>query len=510
MASDPNIKTFKNVDWKNYHGNVEDRISRHILVQNENPGTSSMKGMRATAARLQSIIKDARDAGARMRVLGSRWSFSDIMIPGGEWILETDQLGYWFDVATTDLEPHSTLSADELHFVQGGRKISEINNVLEKRNRRRSLRTSGASNGQTIAGAIGTGTHGSAIGIGGMESQVVGIQLLSADRNLWLEPAKKSEHVMNARFAEKLGAELIRDDLLFHAALVSLGALGIVHAVMLKTTGRFKLNSSLVHVPYEKVRRAMTTLDFTDCGCPDTSRPPYFFQVVTDPAQPQKTYATFRYKELCAPDYEPKYDRATGYATGTDMPALIGRALELIPVMRNLAVGFVAKSEMGETHQAPEEYQTHGETYNFTTAKSGVAGAAFGVPVAQATKALELAQAAFREVPEAPIIHACRYVCKSTALLGWTRYDPTCVIDIDGVEGSSTDEVIARTADHFEAAGMPFTMHWGKINKLDSERVRRAYGGGIDHWENARKQLLPDASERKVFSSPTTDRYGLT
>jgi len=282
MPSNP-IRVNNNVEWVNHHFNIKVPIAKRLRVHNENPTRATMSGMRATAARLQGIIADALAAGVQIRACGSRWSFSDIPVVKNGWVIETANLDWTFKVGVNDVDLASGTSADELYLVQCGTNISKINERLETKTRRRALRTSGASNGQTIAGAIGTGVHGSAIDVGGMESQVAGIQVLTATQNLWIEPARAP--VMTANFAAKLGATLVRDDAKFDAAIVSLGALGIVHAVMLRSTGRYLLNSSLLHIPYGQLQTALNTLDFRGSGLPDQTRRPYFFQVILDPAK---------------------------------------------------------------------------------------------------------------------------------------------------------------------------------------------------------------------------------
>jgi hypothetical protein len=56
---------------------------------------------------------------------------------------------------------------------------------------------------------------------------------------------------------------------------------------------------------------------------------------------------------------------------------------------------------------------------------------------------------------------------------------------------------------------MPFTQHWGKTNHMNKARVRAAFGGDVDRWNATRKLLLPNAAERKAFSSGVIDGLGL-
>src|SRR4030095_12269917 len=73
-----------------------------------------------------------------------------------------------------------------LLFAQGGNSIQELNNWL--RQNKRSLKTSGASNGQTIAGCFSTGTHGSAIDTGSVQDFVVGMHIITGPgTHIWLE-----------------------------------------------------------------------------------------------------------------------------------------------------------------------------------------------------------------------------------------------------------------------------------------------------------------------------------
>jgi FAD/FMN-containing dehydrogenase len=495
------------VDWINHHENVTARIAKRLTVSNEVPAQPTMAGMRATAARLQGLIAQALQAGARLRACGSRWSFSDIPVVADGWIIETSRLDWRFNIAVVDLDPGFAGTADELFLVQGGAKISKINEALETSQKRRALRTSGASNGQTIAGALGTGVHGSAIDVGALESQVAGIQLLTATQNLWIERA--SMPALNPAFPAKLGATLVRNDLLFEAAIVSLGALGIVHAVLLRTTGRYLLNSSLSHIPMGQIATALNTLQFAGAGLPDPTRRPYFFQVILDPRRLDIAYATVRYKENWRPGYEADYNLVTGSEPGTNVPRMIGAAINMFPDLRDTAVSLLMKDQLRVRSDTPDDWSSPGETYPFTNARRGVASSAFAVPVAQVSRALEIMRAAFLVHKSAPVVFTCRYAQKSPGILSFVRYDPCCIIDIDGIDSPATQKLIKLVADRFDAAEMPYTQHWGKINNLTRARVRNGYGGGVDRWNQARRMLLTSQAERNLFSSPLLDGFAL-
>ncbi len=507
MPNDPLIEIEDNFDWINHHENVEVRVAKRITIRNENPTQPKMAGMRASAARIQGIIQQALTAGVRLRACGSRWSFSDIPVVADGWLLETYPLDWRFALSFGDLDPGYSGTQEELFLVQGGAKISRINEALETPQRNRALRTSGASNGQTIGGSLGTGIHGSAIDVGGLESQVAGIQILTATQNLWIERA--STPVLNAAFAAKLGATLVRDDAKFSAAIVGLGSLGIVHAVALFTTGRYLLNSSMSHIPMATIEHAMNSLDFTNSGIPQHPSRPYFFQVILDPRRPHKAYTTVRYKENCEASYIPDYDLISESEPGTNLPRMIGSAIQMFPDLRDTAVSLLMEIELRVRADKKAEFSTPGETYPFTEARKGVASCGFAIPIAQVSRAIEIARLAFEVHKSAPVVFTCRYAQKSPGILSFIRFDPTCVLDIDGIDTPATRRLIKLVCDRFDAAGMPYSMHWGKMNHLTKSRIRAAFGGNVDRWNAVRQTLLPTQAERDVFSTPTLDAWGL-
>ena len=61
-----------------------------------------------------------------------------------------------------------------------------------------------------------------------------------------------------------------------------------------------------------------------------------------------------------------------------------------------------------------------------------------------------------------------------------------------------------------DAAGIPFTLHWGKYNAfLTPERVRNRYGVAIDQWLTSRSILLKSTAVRQIFNNYFTKALGL-
>jgi len=143
------------------------------------------------AQEIQKLIKETVNQNDGFRAYGSAWSMSNIahhkdrMHYNGH--MNTD-----FSFADQDLHPLSSYKAENIFLFQCGNTIKEVSEKLG--NRGKSLKASGASNGQTIAGSISTGVHGSAVNVGSVQDYVVGLNLIIGPDPgdiIYLEPHSK-------------------------------------------------------------------------------------------------------------------------------------------------------------------------------------------------------------------------------------------------------------------------------------------------------------------------------
>ncbi|HMF73463.1 MAG TPA: hypothetical protein VK616_18410, partial [Flavitalea sp.] len=106
---------------------------------------------------------------------------------------------------------------------------------------------------------------------------------------------------------------------------------------------------------------------------------------------------------------------------------------------------------------------------------------------------------------------ALRFIKGTPATLGFTHFNKTCVLEMDGVESKSSRNFFEKVWNRFEELGIPYTLHWGKINFiLNQERVRRMYGeSAVNQWKTWRETLL-DEPTRKVFTNDFMVRCGLS
>lgn len=156
-------------------------------------------------------VKEALSAGRRVKVAGSGHSFTAAAVTDGT-LLHLDQL-------------NRVLAADTATgrvTVQAGMTLHRLNQVLAGIGL--ALSNLGDIDVQTVAGAIATGTHGTGARLGGLSTQVCGLQLVTG-----------SGEVIECSPDERSA--------LFDAARVGLGALGIVTAVTLQCEPAFVLRA---------------------------------------------------------------------------------------------------------------------------------------------------------------------------------------------------------------------------------------------------------------------------
>ena len=118
-------------------------------------------------------------------------------------------------------------------------------------------------------------------------------------------------------------------------------------------------------------------------------------------------------------------------------------------------------------------------------------------------------------------ILAFRFVRTSRATLAFTRSpraasasDDTarivCTVETDALSSNGTAAAMDAFWAKLDAAGIPYTLHWGQKLRLDAAWVRRAYGPALDAWLAQRRTWLPTPQALRLFSSDVTAALGLS
>ncbi|MBB3049580.1 FAD-linked oxidoreductase [Prauserella isguenensis] len=173
---------------------------------------------------ITAAVRQAADAGMRIRPLGSGHSFTGVAA--------TDS------VALDLTEWAGVLDADRdtgLVTVRSGTTLNRLNTELARVGL--AMSNLGDIDAQTIAGAVSTGTHGTGARFGGLATQLRALELVLADGSV------------------VTCSETERPDL-FDAARVGLGALGVITTVTLQCEPAFVLDAREGPEPLDAVIEA--------------------------------------------------------------------------------------------------------------------------------------------------------------------------------------------------------------------------------------------------------------
>jgi len=459
-------------------------------------------------AGLQTVIRSAQQAGSSVRAYGGTWSLSsaayspDVMINTKP--LNARQIG----LSAASVAPTSPVAAGHLFFVQCGNQVQEVHDALEAS--QLALKTSGASDGQTMAGAISTGTHGAANAIGAMQDSVVGIHLLVEDGTpLWLErdstPPIVTEHMLS--LLDTPPGALRRHDDLFNAALVSFGSFGVVHAYLVEVEDLYSLEAYSRRMDFDAVLAAMTTLDVSSLGLPEGSVLPFHFEIGLNLYRMGKgqkgAFVRFMYKRPGGTPAPPA-PLPGGHRPGDDLLGIIGTLSDVVPALIPDLVTTLMDSNL-PTYEAVRA--TPGYTFGPTTIRGKGLSTEMGFKLSDVGAAVDVMANVARVFPFGGVV-GIRYVAASKALAAFTQYGPTCTIEIQAVQTDRSREAYRRIWAGLDAAGIGFTLHWGQALPYEPTRYQRAYGARLDRWKAARASIL-SPSGRRLFSNDLVRGVGL-
>jgi FAD/FMN-containing dehydrogenase len=511
MALDP--KPLVNFElaypWRNKHRNVEATAARLYNAWNrtstgQEPARQRWKaGLNA----LRQIVLDAEAAGQRVRAYGGSWSLSEAAVCP-DFLVNTKPLNY-VSIGLTKSQVLSAWAdrASRLVFAQCGIHVMELHSAVEGAGL--ALATSGASNGQTFAGAIATGTHGGAWDFGSMQDTVRGIHLV-VERGKHVYVERASDPVVSKAYVDTLGAELRRDDALFEAALVSFGSFGLVHGLLFEAVPLYELVKHRFRADHAEAL-AFTNLDFAAFSRARPGLPPalpYHFEITLNPyrsaVREKGAFVTAMYQ---LPGGKAKRDAASsgGLEPGDDLLAFLGELTGAVPASIPELASRLVEAQL---KPANGERATPGRTFGSTSIRGSVLSSELAVALADSRRALETIVGVAKAFPF-PGLVAARFVKASRATLAFTRFAPvSCTIELPGAGSARTTQFYERVFRALDRASIPFTLHWGQCGDFSSTRVRTMYGPNVDAWLAARRKLLSPAG-RRLFSNDFLVKMGL-
>lgn len=197
----------KNGTWRNWGGNVVARPAREVMP--------------ASVEELASAVRQAAEDGLRVKAVGTGHSFTSVAATDGVLIrpqLLTGIRGIDRDAMTVTVEAGTPLKRLNMALAREGLSLTNMGDIME----------------QTVAGATGTGTHGTGRDSASIAAQIRGLELVTADGSVLSCSQKENPEV-------------------FAAARIGLGALGVVTAITFAVEPVFLLTAREEPMPLDRV-----------------------------------------------------------------------------------------------------------------------------------------------------------------------------------------------------------------------------------------------------------------
>jgi len=179
-------------------------------------------------AEVAELVRSVTVGGGRVKAVGAGHSWSDAACTEGT-LLSLDRLRrvHGIDAVTGEVT------------VDAGLRLHDLCDALARAGR--ALPVVGSITAQSVAGALATGTHGSAPGLGNLSSGVSSFRIVAADGRV-------------------RDVDAVRDPDLFRAGRVGLGALGVITRVTLRTVPAFDLEETVEPLDFGEALRRLPTL----------------------------------------------------------------------------------------------------------------------------------------------------------------------------------------------------------------------------------------------------------
>ena len=492
--------------WTNYHKTAACNVKERLEIANgeESGGRAHLKSVAETVLEL---LKEAKQYQIPVRPIGAGWSPAPINIVEDGWLIETLRLNRTFRLDGNAVHPDCEIPPEALLLVQCGATVDEVYESAEQLGR--SLRTGGASNGQSFAGACATGTHGSVWKSGGIQDHVRAVQLVTPERILWIAPDKA---VLSDEFIAQTGSEIIRDDRIFAACQVHVGAMGFITALLIETDPIYMVQNIQKATKIERVHidwlcRGEFTKFSREFGL---NEEPYFQQIILNPFDPfgKNALLRFLYKRPFDADIKPPPPSQMG--AGYDALTLLGNLMAESEFFKAeiLQVAMERGYPKDQDVDDPDRIATWGNTTEEHIPIANLFNGSVTIQRFLLSEVFDLIIDSFRKGGGGTVV-TLRFVHKAQGLLAPARWEDNVVIDFDGPNVESSHIGYKKVVEALDDAGVAFTRHWGKTNNLDESRVKRDYEQDYANWRWAQAQLMPDPADRQIFANDELVKLGL-
>lgn len=501
-------------EWRNFHETVRSRPAAFATLYGGHTIRSASDWFRESGVAFMDLIGKALQGGKAINSFGAAYSFSDIIGTAGI-ALDTVGLGAMFELQADELDDPAR-DPSMLALVGGGVRLRELMTWLADRDL--SLETSGSYDNQSLAGSIATGVHGSALGKGGVQNHVRGIHLVTGpDSSWWIE--RTNDAYLSDDFARTFATGVKRNDAEFESALINLGGMGIINALLIEAVPLFYLDviaqkKAIDQTWFDKMADGDFSWVASQFGY---AREPYYYEITLNPFVHLGDFASLHTLYFPTENF-PFVPR--GELEGVHYLTALARLFAALAMPQKEAIALEAAPlgpQLPDDFDLPTFYADNWFTVIPSTSDDGkertwrelvrafvdrggqLYSAAFALDRADIPRAYPEIMNALSGKPR-HFVATIRFVTDAAGTIPFSHFSESVVIDFDGAgEALSKHPPIAIAAVRaaLDAAGIPYALHWGKLGENDQALIDANFGDRatpdtkLAQWCDIRQQLLP-------------------
>jgi hypothetical protein len=449
---------------------------------------------------LVELVQRAEREGTTVRAVGAGHAWSDAALTDGYLVLP-DRLG-----GVPELDDGTLRQPlPRLARVLAGTHLYALNEALDAAGL--ALPQMGGYDGQTIAGVVSTSTHGSGLAWGPFPDLVHSVELVVSGGEV-VRVEKALGPTDPARFQGIFGdsRRLIQDDDTFHAAACGMGCMGIVYSFLIEVREKFWLEEKRELATWEATRDTLTY----DGVLGEGDHYELFVNPYPDGDGQHKLLVTRR-RDADDPGGPPE-TRERGHPL-----AELEASLPITGVLLRFLARHLPSLMVRRFDSVLDEMQGDWTSLSYRVFNIGEANHLPAVSMElcvglEGDRHLEAVDRMLAIAAEQRSKHrryhtspfSLRFTKASPAFASMMYGRDSMIMELILVTGTSGGEELLR-AHEDGLAEFDARAHWGQINYLTEERIRRSYSRW-DDWLRVEREF----NSSGVFDSPFTRRVGIS
>jgi L-gulono-1,4-lactone dehydrogenase len=468
---------------------------------------------------LVAIIKDAGGKQQRVRAVGSGHSTSDITRTDGAILIDPHQMADILEIDSTTLSRGSSVTS--LIRVQSGILIKDLNQQLDDRGL--ALVHMPAYDGQTMSGAMSTGTHGSGAKWGPMASMLRSIVMVVENGTVFqIEPASggiTDPTKFGGKLSEAPGVPvvLLQNDDWFNAAQVSMGCLGVIYSYTIEVTAAFHVSENRTAVRWEDIKGQFAPNTFNPLPAPLANWD--HFELVVSPytSHDDNKHPCIWVERARVGNTAKRGERQDFWGriledVGILFTGVLGDILNIFPQLAPSSINTAMESLT--TDDAPYIDSSY-KVFKVLDSELELRAHAIELhfPAENLVATVDKLMATFQTIADQKNLYVAgpvgiRFVAASDALLAPQTGRLTATAEMSNIVGiKKGEELLREVKSAMSSADRSIRVHWGlDLDTITTQDAHDWYGENLERWLGAYRE----ANANGMFNNRFTDRMGIT